>query len=726
MLENKVSILLALSILGIALLFLSFSTKRNDNMNTKVSNDQTDAHIQQRIDSLLELMTMEEKIGQMTQPYVKIIPADLEERIKNGDVGSLLKGMTTFFTPEERNKYQRIAVEESRLGIPIIFGHDVIHGFKTIFPLSIAQSCTWSPELIARGSEIAALEASSYGCDWTFGPMVDIARDPRWGRIAEGYGEDTFLTGVLGAAAVSGFQGVDLTSDSSIVACMKHYVGYGAAMGGRDYQYTDISMRTLHEVYLPPFKAGIDAGAYTIMSSFNDINGIPSTANEEILRGILKDDWGFSGFVVSDWESIKELMIHGIAADGDEAAILAVKAGTDMEMRTPHFTTLKSSVEAGLISEELLDDAVRRVLYVKFKKGLFENPYIDEQRAEKVILSETNRNAAREMGRESMVLLKNEKSVLPISIETKNIAVVGPFAKEKEVMGWWQSRGETNDIITAFEGIKDNAVNHKITNKLTSETDIIVVCVGEYREQFGENNNRSDIRLPDGQEKLIRDLKQEGKPLVVVIFNGRPLDLSGIVDKADAILLAWHPGTETGNALYDVLFGDFNPSGKLTTSWPKSVGQIPVYYNHRNSGRPQYNKYEDNDALPLFPFGYGLSYTSFEYTSLQVEQQKIKETENVSVSIQLSNTGNVAGTEIVQVYIRDLVGTTTRPVKELKGFARVWLEPGESKQVDFKIAAKDLAVLNSEFKPVVEPGDFHLWVGPNSSEGLQGEFKVIE
>lgn len=685
-----------------------------------------DQEIMVKVDSILNLMTIEEKIGQMWQPYVKVIPPDLEERIKNGEVGSLLKGMTSFFTPEERNNYQRIAVEESRLGIPIIFGHDVIHGFKTILPLSIAQSCTWSPELIKRGSEIAALEASASGCDWTFSPMVDIARDPRWGRIAEGYGEDSYLTGILGAAAVEGFQGTNLTSDTSIVACMKHFVGYGAAMGGRDYQFTDISMRSLYEVYLPPFIAGIDAGALTVMSSFNDINGIPSTANEELLRGILKDEWGFKGFVVSDWESVKELMIHGIAVDGNEASLLAVKAGTDMEMKTPHFKTLKESVERGLISENLLDDAVRRILYVKFKKGLFENPYVDENRIKTDILTDKNRAVARKMARESMVLLKNKKNVLPIATNIKSVALVGPFAEEKEVMGWWQSRGETKDVVTVFEGISANAKNIRLTKKVTDETDLIVVCVGEKREQFGENNNRSDLKLPDGQEKLISELKEKGKPVIVVIFNGRPLDLSGIVDVADAILIAWHPGTETGNALYDVLFGKFNPSGKLTTSWPNSVGQIPVYYNHRNSGRPKSNKYVDNTSTPLFPFGFGMSYTTFKYDKIQILRQSVTTNGTMEVSVNITNTGKVAGTEIVQLYVRDLVGSTTRPVKELKGFKRVWIEPGETKKVEFELETNELAVFDKDFTAVVEPGNFNLWIGPNSKEGLKSEFTILE
>jgi beta-glucosidase len=671
-------------------------------------------------------MTLEEKVGQMSQRYVKVIPPDLEKDIGNSEVGSMLKGMTTWFSVEERNRYQRIAVEETRLGIPIIFGHDVIHGFKTIFPLSLAQSCTWSPEIIMRGAEVAAKEASAYGCDWTFGPMVDIARDPRWGRIAEGYGEDSFLTGVLGAAAVQGFQGEDVSADTSIVACMKHYVGYGAAMGGRDYQFTDISDRSLHEVYLPPFKAGIDVGALTVMSSFNDINGIPSTANEPILRGILKDDWGFDGFVVSDWESIKELLIHGIAETGKDAALLAVNAGTDMEMKTLHFQTLLESVQEGLIPLELIDDAVRRILYVKFMIGLFENPYVDENRINTDILTVEHREVARKTARESMVLLKNDRKTLPISEKHTSIAVVGPFAKEKEVMGWWRSMGEEKDVITALEGIRNNTGDLSITDKVTDNTDMIIVCVGEWREQFGENNNRSDIRLPEGQEELIRELKKHGKPIVAVVFNGRPLDLSGVIDVADAILIAWHPGSEAGNALYDVLFGDFNPSGKLTTSWPKAVGQIPVYYNHRNSGRPKSNKYVDNDATPLFPFGYGMSYTSFKYNNLELEESQISGEGTLWVSVDVTNTGKRAGTEIVQLYVRDLVGSTTRPMKELKGFGRVWLEPGETKPVRFAIEAAQLAVLDNEFKPKSEPGNFHIWVGPNSAEGLQSEFEIIE
>jgi beta-glucosidase len=713
-------------LLLLALIFTSilYSSCNEPKIKQQSTHPFVDDEIVAKIDSILNLMTLEEKLGQMSQPYVKVIPPNLEERIKKGEVGSLLKGMTSFFTPGERNKYQRIAVEESRLGIPIIFGHDVIHGFKTIFPLSIAQSCSWSPELIKQGAEIAAKEASAYGCDWTFSPMVDIARDPRWGRIAEGYGEDPYLTGVLGAAAVEGFQGTNLASDTSIVACLKHFVGYGAAMGGRDYQFTDISTRSLYEVYLPPFKAGVDAGALTVMSGFNDINGVPATANESTIRNILKNKWEFPGFVVSDWESVKELNPHGIAADSAEAAVLAVVAGTDMEMKTLHYFSLDNSLDNGLISEELIDDAVRRILFVKFKKGLFDNPYVDETRINTDVLTAKNRAAARKTGSESMVLLKNDHTVLPITNKQKTIAIVGPFAEEKEVMGWWKSRGETKDVITAFEGIKANASNFNITNKVTNKTDVIVVCVGEKREQFGENNNRSNLKLPNDQEELITELKKTGKPLIVVIFNGRPLDLSGIVNVADAILVAWHPGTETGNALYDVLFGEFNPSGKLTTSWPNSVGQIPVYYNHRNSGRPQSNRYVDNTSQPLFPFGFGMSYTTFRYEEIKVSNEVVAMDGVVNISAKITNTGKVAGTEIVQLYVRDLVGTTTRPVKELKGFKRIWLEAGQSSTVELSIDVSDLAVFDKDFNAQVEPGKFHVWVGPNSIEGLQSEFEI--
>lgn len=713
--------LLPLILLLTSIIFSSCNQQNSEPANNYSSPDE---EIMAKVDSILNLMTMEEKLGQMSQPYVRVIPPNLEERIRNGEVGSLLKGMTSFFTPGERNKYQRIAVEESRLGIPIIFGHDVIHGFKTIFPLSIAQSCSWSPELVKRGAEIAAKEASAFGCDWTFAPMVDIARDPRWGRIAEGYGEDSHLTGILGAAAVEGFQGTELTADTSIVACLKHFVGYGAAMGGRDYQFTDISTRSLFEVYLPPFKAGVEAGALTVMSGFNDINGVPATANETTIRQTLKNKWGFPGFVVSDWESVKELMPHGIAADSVQAALLAILAGTDMEMKTLHYFSLEKSIEKGLVSEDLIDDAVRRILFVKFKKGLFENPFVDENRINTDVLTIENRSSARKMARESMVLLKNDQGVLPLTNKQKSIAIVGPFAKEKEVMGWWKSRGETEDVITAFAGINKNATDIEITDKVTKTTDVVVVCVGEKREQFGENNNRSDLKLPGDQDELIKELKKTGKPVVVVIFNGRPLDLSGIVDVADAILIAWHPGTETGNALYDVLFGSFNPSGKLTASWPNSVGQIPVYYNHRSSGRPQSNKYVDNTSDPLFPFGFGMSFTKFKYDEIKVKKPTVATDGKVEISAKIANTGKVAGTEIVQLYVRDLVGTTTRPVKELKGFKRIWLEPGQTSIVEFSMDVKDLAVFDNKFNAQVEPGKFHVWIGPNSAEGLQSEFEI--
>ncbi|WP_297095020.1 glycoside hydrolase family 3 N-terminal domain-containing protein [uncultured Draconibacterium sp.] len=702
----------------VIVLFIGFATACTQN---EKGNDPLNS----RINGLVAQMTLNEKLGQLSQRFVEDIDQELLDDIKAGKVGSVLNGGTNFVSPEERNRIQQAAVEGSRLGIPIIFGHDVIHGFRTIFPTSLAQSCSWNPELVRKAASIAALESSASGVDWTFAPMVDVSRDPRWGRIAESYGEDTYLNSVLGAAAVKGFQGEDLTDERSVVACMKHFVGYGVAMGGRDYQYTDISERSMHEVYLPSFKAGVEAGALTVMSSFNDINGVPSSANKKYLRETLKEKWGFEGFVVSDWDAVSELILHGYAADSVSAAVRALEGGVDMEMKTLTYRKLKGLVENGQFPESIIDEAVKRILFVKMKKGLFQNPYVDTTRMSRELLTKESREFARKAGRESMVLLKNEKHVLPLTEKIKSVAVLGPFAEESELMGWWKSTGKTSDVITPLDGLKANAPHGlQVTTKVTNATDVVIVCLGEPYNMFGENHSRSDIQLYKDQEELLKKLAKSGKPVITVIFNGRPLDLSNVVPVSDVVLLAWHPGTEAGNSLADVLYGKYNPAGRLTTSFPKSVGQLPVFYNHRSSGRPQSNDYEDLNAQPLFPFGYGLSYSSFKYDALHLSAKTLYTNDSLVIQAKITNESELAGEEVVQLYIRDLVGSTTRPVKELKGFKKIWLDAGESKLVSFILKPEELCVLDENFEPKLEAGEFQLWLGPNSKEGLQGALEL--
>lgn len=596
--------------------------------------------VESRIEDLIKRMKLEEKIGQMSQIHTLSINKDLIKAVRKGEVGSILASRKEFLTVMDRNEIQRVAVEESRLGIPIIFGHDVIHGFRTIFPICLAQSCTWSPQLVKQGARIAAIKASAGGVDWTFAPMIDVSRDPRWGRIAECFGEDTYLNSVFAEAEVSGFQGDDLSDPSTIAACLKHYVAYGAAMGGRDYQYTEISERTLREVYLPPYKAGIDAGALSIMSAFNDISGIPASANPLTLKKILREEWGFDGIVLSDWDAIEELISHGFAADSYEAARKAVTAGVDMEMTSSTYKSLIEQVQDGKVPEQVINEAVRRILRMKFKLGLFEHPYTDPELRKTEYLKNNHIDLARKMARESMVLLKNENGVLPIKENIKSIAVVGPYVNSYDQLGWWSSLGQQKDVVTVTCGIRNRAKDKfQITDKIDEKTDLVILCVGEESRLFGENNCRSTLKLPHSQESLVDSIIRKGKPVILVVFNGRPLDLTGVESKVKAILIAWHPGIEGGNALADILFGDYNPSGKLTTSFPRSVGQIPVYYNHRRSGRPLNNKYIDESAEPLYPFGYGLSYTTFEYCDLKLSSDKIKQNQSLVVSATIQNTG---------------------------------------------------------------------------------------
>ncbi len=706
-----------------------------------------DVEIEVKVNDLLRQMTFAEKVGQMT--LFSGTNKRYEQMIREGKIGSLLNviGM------EENNRIQKIAIEESRLGIPLVIGLDVIHGYRTIFPIPLAASASWDTVLIRRAAEIAAKEAASAGIHWTFAPMVDIARDARWGRIAEGAGEDPFLGSAVSRAQVLGFQGEDLADPLTLLACAKHYVGYGAAEGGRDYNTVDFSERTLREIYLPSFRAAVDAGVGTLMSAFNEIGGVPASANQFTLRNILKEEWGFDGFVVSDWNSIGELVAHGIAKDRLEAGVKGLTAGIDMDMEGRCYTTdMEALVADGTLLEELIDDAVRRILRMKFKLGLFEHSYIDENLQKGLILHQDHIQTALELARESIVLLKNEDGVLPLNRKELNtIALIGPLADDKDApLGTWRCEGKREDVITVYEGLKNKFGNDvkiiyakgcDVKNNSRSEfnkalkaarkADIVVMVMGESADMSGEAASRANLNLPGVQAELINAIAETKKPVVLVLMNGRPLTLSNVESKVTAIVESWHLGIQHGNAVADVLTGDYNPSGKLTVTFPRSAGQIPIYYNHKNTGRPGdpdtkfSSKYIDLPSSPLYPFGYGLSYTKFKYSDIKVLNNRLLSTDELVVSANVKNTGKRAGDEVVQLYIRDIVGSVTRPVKELKGFQRVALEAGEQKTVQFRVSVQELSFYDSDMKYTVEPGNFSVMIGGNSVEVLTTDFKVV-
>jgi beta-glucosidase len=690
-------------------------------------------------------MTLEEKVGQTCQ--YSGFQKEHEALVKQGRVGSFLNVMGT----ENANNVQKIAVEQSRLGIPLIFGLDVVHGYKTIFPIPLAIASTWDPELAKKAASVAAAEASSEGIRWTFAPMVDVARDPRWGRIAEGNGEDPYLGSVMARAYVEGFQGEDLSDPSSVVACPKHYVAYGGAEGGRDYNTVDVSERTLRDVYLPPFKSAVEAGAGTLMSAFNDLNGVPASGNRFTLTAVLREEWGFEGFVVSDWNSIAELINHGIAANAAEAAKEAVEAGVDMDMAGNVYQTyLAQLVKEGKVSEECLDTAVRRILGIKFKLGLFERPYVDPERAGKVIKRKEHVEVALDAARKSMVLLKNEGNVLPLKRNIKTLAVIGPLAdNQADLLGTWAYTGDPKDVVTVLEGVKGKASPKTTvlyakgceiegTSKQGFEdavgkakaSDVTVVVVGEGRDMSGEASSRSTLDLPGVQEELIKVVSETGVPIVMVLMNGRPLSIQWSAEHVPAILEAWHPGIQGGIAVADVLFGDYNPSGRLPATFPRSVGQVPIYYNFKNTGRPSSaekwsTKYIDLPYTPLFPFGHGLSYTQFEYSNLTITPETIKPDGKVKVTFDVRNVGDREGDEVTQLYVRDVVCSVTRPVKELKGFKRITLEPNEKRAIEFTLGPEELSFTNREMKHVVEPGTINVMVGKSSEDiQLTGRFEV--
>lgn len=732
---------------------------------TQVATNKGDAVTEKKVEALLSKMTLEEKIGQMNQisSYGNI--EDMSSLIKKGEVGSVLNEID----PVRINALQRVAIEESRLGIPLLMARDVIHGFKTIFPIPLGQAASFNPQVAKDGARVAAIEASSVGIRWTFAPMIDVARDPRWGRIAEGCGEDTYLTSVMGAAMVEGFQGDSLDNPTSIAACPKHFVGYGAAEGGRDYNSTFIPERRLRNVYLPPFEAAAKAGAATFMTSFNDNDGVPSTGNTFILKDVLRGEWGFDGLVVTDWASASEMISHGFAADSKEVAMKAVNAGVDMEMVSYTFVKeLPELVKEGKVKESTIDEAVRNILRIKYRLGLFDNPYVDEKLSSTVMYAPSHLEAAKQAAVESAILLKNDKEILPLQSSVKTVAVVGPMANAPyEQLGTWVFDGEKIHTQTPLNAIKEmvgdkvqviyepglaysrekNPAGVAKAAAAASRADVILAFVGEESILSGEAHCLADLDLQGDQKALIAALAKTGKPVVTVVMAGRPLTIGKEVEGSAAVLYSFHPGTMGGPALADLLWGKAVPSGKTPVTFPKMVGQIPVYYAHNNTGRPATRNevllndiaveagqtslgctsfYMDAGFDPLFPFGYGLSYTTFKYSNVKLSSAALKKNEVLTVTFDLENTGRYEGTEVAQLYVQDKVGSVTRPVKELKRFARVTLKPGEKKNVSFELPISELAFWNIDMAKVVEPGDFALWVASDSQSGEEVFFKVID
>ena len=727
--------------------FAGFAQKSSPRVSRKpVKNTLTDAEKETRfVRDLMKKMTLTEKIGQLSQ----YVGGELLTGPKSGAVSDSLfvRGMVGSILNvggvDNLRKLQQKNMESSRLKIPILFAFDVIHGYKTIFPTPLAESCSWDLALMYETAKAAAIEASASGIHWTFAPMVDVARDPRWGRIVEGAGEDTYLGCKIAEARVRGFQW-NLGKPNALFACAKHFVAYGAPQAGRDYAPVDLSLSTLAEVYLPPFKACIDAGVHTFMSAFNSINGVPATSNRWLLTELLRKEWKFKGFVVSDWNAVQELKAHGVAETDEDAAMAAFNAGVDMNMTDGLYNRcLEKLVREKNIDMNEIDTSVERILRAKYALGLFEDPYrfLDNQRESREVRSASAMALARKAAASSMVLLKNANALLPLSKQTKRIALVGPLANNRaEVMGSWKARGEDKDVVTVLEGIKNKLGSGTEVNYVqgcdfldpsTSEfsaaleaakqSDVVIAVVGEKALMSGESRSRAVLRLPGKQEALLDTLRKAGKPLVVVLMNGRPLCLESVDKQADAMLEAWFPGTQCGNAVADVLFGDIVPAAKLTASFPLTEGQIPNNYNYKRSGRPGDMPYSstvrhiDVPNRNLYPFGYGLSYTTFSYGEMQCPTA-FDDKGFLPVSVDVTNTGNYDGEEIVQLYVADKVASMVRPIKELKGFQKVFIPKGQTKRVEFKLNVKDLGFWNSLMQYVVEPGTFEIMVGTNSEE----------
>ncbi len=724
--------------------------------------------IAQKVDSVLKLMTLEEKIGQLNQyndDWLATGPVTIDtskgNQVRNGQVGSLLNCLGT----QRTKSWQTIAMQ-SRLKIPLLFGQDVVHGFKTTFPIPLAEACSWDLDAMQLSARIAATEASASGINWTFAPMVDISRDPRWGRVMEGAGEDTYLGSRIAFARVKGFQGNNSGELNAVMACAKHFVGYGAAIGGRDYNSVDMSNRLLWEVYLPPFKAAVDAGVATFMNSFNDLNGVPATGNRYLQRDILKGKWSFKGFVVSDWGSIGEMINHGSVKNEYEAALSAITAGCDMDMESRNYkNNLAQLVKDNKVPVVYIDDAVKRILQKKFELGLFDDPYrfCNAEREQAALNNPEHAKAARLIASKSIVLLKNENQLLPLSKETKTIAFIGPLVKPlKQNKGFWDVEVpgvDSNFIVSQWKGLENKMGKHSKllyakgcdiegddrsgfaeAVNIAKQSDVVILSIGERRDMSGEAKSRSNINIPGVQELLLKELLATGKPVVVLINAGRPLVFDYTADNAPAILYTWWLGSEAGNAIADILFGDYNPSAKLAMSFPRSVGQVPIYYNYFNTGRPATNdenrnynsSYNDLSIFPKYEFGYGLSYTDFKYTGLQFSSKKMKQDDQITVTVTVTNTGKYAGEEIVQLYIRDKSGSFVRPVKELKDFQKIMLAAGESRKISFFINKEKLSFYapdpanDQELKWVAEPGEFEIMIGASSKDiRLKDSFELV-
>jgi beta-glucosidase len=747
-------------------------------INSQINNPKYKVSFDQRIKELISKMTLEEKIGQLNQlsnPYHQTGPGIKSERnesfdtmVAKGQIGSFLNVLGV----DETMRLQKIAVEKTRLGIPVIFGYDVIHGFKTIFPIPLGEAASFDRALMEKSARIAAIEASANGLHWTFAPMVDISRDPRWGRIMEGAGEDVYLGEQAAIARVRGFQGDDLSKDNTIAACAKHFAAYGASFGGRDYGAVDMSERLMREVYLRPYKAAVDAGVATFMSSFNTINGVPASGSRWLQTDILRGEWGFDGFVVSDWNSLGEMIYHGNVESNYDIGYRGVDAGIDMDMEGRIYVNhLKQLLNDNKITIGQIDEMVGRILLIKFRLGLFDNPYqyCNKQKEKELTMHADHLAASRDAAKRSIVLLKNNKNTIPITSKFKRIAVIGPLANDKDApLGNWRGNSTPNSAISLLEGIRNAAgnkyeilyaegcklLNNKELNFFTpmvvnntdrsgfknaietaKKADIVVVALGETAYMSGECRSYADISLKGLQLELLREIKKTGKPVVLTLFNGRPLVLTDVVDHTDAILNCWLPGSESGNAIADVLFGNYNPSGKLPASFPYHIGQIPVFYEQLSTGRPYdpkpdslTSKYRDIPNAPLYAFGYGLSYTTFKFTDLKLSADKIRMNDKLTVKTTIKNTGEYAGEEVVQMYIRDVAGNgVSRPVLQLKGFEKIMLAKGESKEVTFTITPEDLAFFRLDETWGPEKGKFHVFIG-NSSDNLplKGEFELVE
>ncbi len=749
----------------IIVLYGCFGKRNNSMMEIK------EQILVKKVDSLLNLMTIEEKVGQMNQyngfwdvtgPIPEEGNAELKyEHLKNGLVGSMLNVRGA----EEVRKVQKIAVEQSRLGIPLIIGFDVIHGYKTLSPIPLAEAASWDLEALEKSARIAAIEASASGINWTFAPMVDISRDPRWGRVMEGAGEDPFLGSAIAVARIQGFQGDDLSAPNTIAACAKHFAAYGFSEAGKEYNTVDIGTSTLHNIVFPPFKAAVDANVKTFMNSFNELNGVPATGNSYLQRDILKGKWDFNGFVVSDWASIAEMIHWGQAKDKKDAATIAVNAGSDMDMESYiYIHELVGLIKKGVVKEATIDDAVRRILRVKFELGLFDDPYkyCDVENEKNAIGNSAHREAVLDMAKKSIVLLKNETQLLPLKKKGQKIALIGALAADNNSpLGSWRIASDNNSAVSVLDGMKKYTGNSLIYKKGTEvsigntefikhvninttdrsefkdaidtakKSDVVVMVLGEHGFQSGEGRSRTELDLPGLQQELLEEVYKVNKNIVLVLNNGRPLAIEWAAENIPTIVEAWHLGTETGNAVAQVLYGDYNPSGKLPMTFPRNVGQIPIYYNYKNTGRPTdkdnnvfWSHYLDVEKTPLYPFGHGLSYTNFEYSNFILKDSLVTINDTIKVSVDVTNTGKYDGQEVVQLYIRDLVGSVTRPVRELKGFELTNLKVGETKTINFNLQKETLGYYNNNGDFIIEPGDYKVFIGGSSVTKLERRFTL--